>query len=659
MALDGDTFTMPEGDVEFTAVFEEILYTVTVTAKGSGTVSADPVTAPAGTLVTLTATPDNGYRFVEWQQISGPAVTLDGDTFTMPEGDVEFTAVFEEILYTVTVASQGNGTVSADPVTAPAGTLVTLTAIPIENNRFVQWIQTTGTDVQITDNSFTMPESDVAFTGVFEYIPQRPQAMETVVNDVTVEELEPENTALPTAEVDVDFVFRLNDAQMVDIAVEHAIYDVYDNSIVVRYDDVRTSPVISADMIATANHSFTITEGMAEYYKYIATPLLTYTMPDGAQYTLTGNQFVFQLARFNNNDYSSSMITYNISDNPDGTKQLGYTINISPDDIMGDGENLLIADISGYFDETEIEIPADDFPLAAGVKTYSGSMLLTADMLAENTHSLEFHITGHSCIKLAGGIVKDLGRESTLYLYNDEIRTNTGGYTLTASMPDNNPEQAGISISDVQVSVNGNNYSDSLSNVVLSSDTPNTVSLRYTIGSSTGIWPDAYYYPQIAPANGATDFTCYVTQDSPNPISETKFEVSFTLPAITAPEGEIIDLSQYVDYTGLEIEYNRVITADGYLQSAGGYWRDVYIPQGENFTLSDYLEVPDGLVGNEYTVLIYDRSYDAEWNAVDTLISQYQTVAEDSGGTPVLAINYSESPVEQLYREIYITYRPK
>ena len=99
--------------------------------------------------------------------------------------------------------------------------------------------------------------------------------------------------------------------------------------------------------------------------------------------------------------------------------------------------------------------------------------------------------------------------------------------------------------------------------------------------------------------------------------------------------------------------------ADGYLQSAGGYWRDVYIPQGENFTLSDYLEVPDGLVGNEYTVLIYDRSYDAEWNAVDTLISQYQTVAEDSGGTPVLAINYSESPVEQLYREIYITYRPK
>ena len=70
-------------------------YTVTVTTEGSGTASASHAKAVAGTEITLTATPDTGYRFREWQVIDG-GVTIKDDKFTMPDKSVEVKAVFEE-----------------------------------------------------------------------------------------------------------------------------------------------------------------------------------------------------------------------------------------------------------------------------------------------------------------------------------------------------------------------------------------------------------------------------------------------------------------------------------------------------------------------------------------------------------------------------------
>jgi len=70
-------------------------YIVTVTNDGNGIGTATPSTAAAGTEITLTATPDGGYHFKEWQVISG-GVTIKDDKFTMPEGNVEVKAIFEE-----------------------------------------------------------------------------------------------------------------------------------------------------------------------------------------------------------------------------------------------------------------------------------------------------------------------------------------------------------------------------------------------------------------------------------------------------------------------------------------------------------------------------------------------------------------------------------
>ena len=83
------------GETKFVKGSATTEYTVTVSNDGNGTGKADPSTATAGTTITLTAKPNEGYRFKEWQVISG-GVTIKDDKFTMPNDDVKIMAIFEE-----------------------------------------------------------------------------------------------------------------------------------------------------------------------------------------------------------------------------------------------------------------------------------------------------------------------------------------------------------------------------------------------------------------------------------------------------------------------------------------------------------------------------------------------------------------------------------
>ena len=147
-------------------------YTVTVTTEGSGTASASHAKAVAGTEITLTAMPDTGYRFREWQVIDG-GVTIKDDKFTMPDKSVEVKAIFEKDAppapteYTVSVTSGGSGTASASHAKAVAGTEITLTATPDTGYRFKEWEVISG-GVVITNNKFTMPDGNVEVKAIFE-----------------------------------------------------------------------------------------------------------------------------------------------------------------------------------------------------------------------------------------------------------------------------------------------------------------------------------------------------------------------------------------------------------------------------------------------------------------------------------------------------------
>ena len=118
----GDSYTVL-GDTEIKALWENSVitpttYTVTVGNDGNGTGTATPSTAVAGTEITLTATPNTGYHFKEWQVMSG-GVTIKDDKFLMPNDNVEVKAIFEKDAPTeFTITFDGNGgTPSVDSMT--------------------------------------------------------------------------------------------------------------------------------------------------------------------------------------------------------------------------------------------------------------------------------------------------------------------------------------------------------------------------------------------------------------------------------------------------------------------------------------------------------------------------------------------------------------
>ena len=157
----------------------EVVIPITVFNDGYGTASSDYTNAFAGTTVTLTATPNIGYKFKKW--VITPSVTFtDGTTannstakFIMPNEAVTATATFEliPVIYSITVQNDGHGIAKAqvsyvDATSAIAGTEVTLTASPYPNYQFDHWEVIEG-GIDITDDKFTMPAQNVTMRAYF------------------------------------------------------------------------------------------------------------------------------------------------------------------------------------------------------------------------------------------------------------------------------------------------------------------------------------------------------------------------------------------------------------------------------------------------------------------------------------------------------------
>ena len=148
-------------------------HTITVTTAGGGTASASSTSATAGTEITLTATPNTGYHFKEWQVESLAGLVITNNKFTMPDSNVAIKAIFEEdspfapTKHTVTVKTDGNGIAFASPLLAVTGTEITLTAMPKEGYHFKEWQVISG-GVAIENNKFLMPDTNVEVNAVFE-----------------------------------------------------------------------------------------------------------------------------------------------------------------------------------------------------------------------------------------------------------------------------------------------------------------------------------------------------------------------------------------------------------------------------------------------------------------------------------------------------------
>ena len=178
VTIANNKFAMPDSSVMIKAIFEQdappapVEYAIIVTTDGNGTASANTSTASTGTEITLTAAPNAGYHFKEWQVVSG-GVTIANDKFAMPDGSVMIKAIFEQdappapVEYAVIVTTDGNGTASASPTTASTGTEITLTAAPNAGYHFKEWQVVSG-GVTIANDRFAMPDGSVEIKAIFE-----------------------------------------------------------------------------------------------------------------------------------------------------------------------------------------------------------------------------------------------------------------------------------------------------------------------------------------------------------------------------------------------------------------------------------------------------------------------------------------------------------
>ncbi|MGB5924807.1 MAG: hypothetical protein WBH01_01755 [Dehalococcoidia bacterium] len=142
-------------DYSITASFEETeatYYTLTMAVAGGGSTSpaAGQRTYAAGTVVYITASPASGYQFDRW---TGDVDTVDNryaaSTTITIYGSYSITANFEETgvtYYTLTtsVSPSGGGSVSPPGGAYPAGSQVTLTAMPASGYTFSNWAGAAG-----------------------------------------------------------------------------------------------------------------------------------------------------------------------------------------------------------------------------------------------------------------------------------------------------------------------------------------------------------------------------------------------------------------------------------------------------------------------------------------------------------------------------------
>ena len=171
------TFNMPENDVVLTALFEDIIYNITVT---NGTSSAP--TAKYQEEVTVTANaPATDMYFDKWEvtglDTTGMDLTKTEIKFQMPAGDVTFKATYLRVtkfeIYVV------DGTKDKSP--AKAGETVTITANPAPTGKvFDKWTcETAGVTIEFANatnskTTFVMPASNIKIQAHFRNIDDAP-----------------------------------------------------------------------------------------------------------------------------------------------------------------------------------------------------------------------------------------------------------------------------------------------------------------------------------------------------------------------------------------------------------------------------------------------------------------------------------------------------
>jgi len=191
-------------------------YTLTthIQPEGSGHIIIDPKEEryQEGTVVNLTAVPDDGYRFDHWivvknpENMQGIAYTSDTNPLRLVmDADTVVTAVFVEeptTYYTldISVSPEGAGSIEKTPDLDqyPEGTTVTLTAIPNSGYVFDHW----SGDISGNENPVTVVmNSNKTITAVFEVQPEISFSVDDNDDTITVTSVSPSGISWDDIEI--------------------------------------------------------------------------------------------------------------------------------------------------------------------------------------------------------------------------------------------------------------------------------------------------------------------------------------------------------------------------------------------------------------------------------------------------------------------------
>ena len=131
-------------------VVEQSEFNVTMVIDGYGNAVARPNSAKEGEEIQLTAIPDRGHHFKEWQATSGTSgkIMITNDKFTMPAGNVTVKAIFEADTYTVKLHANGGTIADGKNVTSytygEGATLPTADDMTYTGHTFNGWYDNEG-----------------------------------------------------------------------------------------------------------------------------------------------------------------------------------------------------------------------------------------------------------------------------------------------------------------------------------------------------------------------------------------------------------------------------------------------------------------------------------------------------------------------------------
>ncbi len=128
--------------------------------------------AVAGDIVEIVVTPDSDYviHSIKATDTNGNEIAITNNTFTMPDSNVTVSVVFDKLY---TIAKEYNteyGTVSTQVSESISGNTITIDAVPNDGYavRSVEVADEGGNAIDVTNNTFTMPASNVTVKVTFD-----------------------------------------------------------------------------------------------------------------------------------------------------------------------------------------------------------------------------------------------------------------------------------------------------------------------------------------------------------------------------------------------------------------------------------------------------------------------------------------------------------